>query len=80
MSNLRVRHLMTPDVHVVHPDDPIARVRELMSEQHIRHVTEVEDDGGVVGLVSERDLLRRAAGVDSEVPLSVSDDVSAAVR
>ena len=38
------------------------------------------DDGGVVGLVSERDLLRRAAGLDSEVPLSVSDDVSAAVK
>ena len=80
MSNLRVRDLMTPDVHVVRPDDPIARLRELMSEKHIRHVPVVDDDGAVVGLVSERDLLRRAAGLDSEVPLSVSDDVSAAVK
>ena len=80
MSNLRVRDLMTPDVHVVRPDDAIARLRELMSEKHIRHLPVVGDDGGVVGLVSERDLLRRAAGLDSEVPLSVSDDVSAAVK
>jgi CBS domain-containing membrane protein len=71
---------MTPDVHVLRTDDSIARLKELMSEKHIRHVPVVDDDGGVVGLVSERDLLRRAAGLDSEVPLSVSDDVSAAVK
>ena len=80
MSDLRVRDLMTPDVHVLRTDDSIARLKELMSEKHIRHVPVVDDDGGVVGLVSERDLLRRAAGLDSEVPLSVSDDVSAAVK
>ena len=71
---------MTPDVHVVRPDDAIARLRELMSEKHIRHLPVVGDDGDVVGLVSERDLLRRAAGRDSEVSLSVSDDGSAAVK
>jgi predicted transcriptional regulator len=54
---------MTPDIHVVRPDDPIARLRELMSEKHIRHVP-----------------VRRVSGLDSEVPLSVSDDVSAAMK
>ncbi len=80
MSNLRVRDLMTPDVHVVHPDDPLAKLRDVMSEKHIRHVPVVDDDGGIVGLVSERDLLRRAAGLEGEVPLSVSRDVSATVK
>lgn len=80
MSNLRVRDLMTPDVHVVRPDDAIARVLDLMSERHIRHVPVVDQDGAVVGLVSERDVLRRAAGLESEVPLSVSHDVSAAIK
>jgi CBS domain-containing membrane protein len=70
---------MTSDVHVVHPDEPIARLRDLMSEKHIRHVPVVDDDGRIVGLVSERDLLRRAAGLEGDVPLSVLQDVSAIV-
>lgn len=80
MSNLRVRDLMTPDVHVVHPGDPIARVEDLMSGKHIRHVPVVDDEGRLVGLVSERDLLRRASGFGSAAPLSVRLDLSAAVK
>lgn len=80
MSSLRVRDLVTPDVHVVHLDDSIAKLRDAMSEKHIRHVPVVDDDGGIVGLVSEQDLLRRAAGLEGEVPLSVSHDVCAAVK
>ncbi len=80
MSTLRVRDLMTAEVVVVGPDDSLARVRELMSEKHIRHVPVVDDDGLVTGLVSERDLLRRAAGLEGEVPLSVSDDAASIVK
>jgi CBS domain-containing membrane protein len=79
VSNLRVRDLMTPDVRVVRPDDSIATLRILMNDKHVRHVP-VVDDGCIVGLVSERDLLRRAAGLEGDVPLSVTDDVSAAVK
>ncbi|MGE0124395.1 MAG: CBS domain-containing protein [Dehalococcoidia bacterium] len=79
MSTLRVRDLMTPDVHVAHPDEPIAMLREVMHEELIRHVPAVDDDGRLVGLVSERDLLRRAAGLESDVPLSVLQDVSDSV-
>jgi CBS domain-containing membrane protein len=70
---------MTSDVRVVHPDDSIATLRDVMSEKHIRHVPVVDDEGGIVGLVSERDLLRRAAGLEGDMPLSVSHDVSAAI-
>ena len=80
MSKLRVRDLMTADVHVVRPDDSIATLRDVMNEKHIRHVPVVDDDDRLVGLVSERDLLRRAAGLEGDVPLSVSHDVSAAVK
>lgn len=79
MSTLRVRDLMTPDVHVAHADEPIALLRDVMNEKHIRHVPVVDDDGRLVGLVSERDLLRRAAGLESDMPLSVLQDVSATV-
>lgn len=80
MSKLRVRDLMTRDVHVVRPDDSIATLRDLMNEKHIRHAPVVDDDDRLVGLVSERDLLRRAAGLEGDVPLSVSDDLSAALK
>lgn len=71
---------MTPDVRVVHPDDSIARLRDVMSEKHIRHVPVIDEDGSLVGLVSERDLLRRAAGLEDEVPLSLSEELSAALK
>jgi CBS domain-containing membrane protein len=80
VSSLRVRDLMTPDVRVVRPDDSIGALRELMQEKGIRHVPVVDDDGTLVGLVSERDVLRRAAGLEGDVPLSVSRDLSSAVK
>lgn len=80
MSTLRVRDLMTSGVTVVRPDDPIATLHDLMSDKHIRHVPVVDEDGAVVGLVTERDLLRRAAGLTDDMPLSVRSDISAAVK
>jgi CBS domain-containing membrane protein len=80
VSSLRVRDLMTPDVRVVRPDDSIGTLRELMQEKGIRHVPVVDEAGMLVGLVSERDVLRRAAGLEGDVPLSVSRDLSSAVK
>jgi CBS domain-containing membrane protein len=80
VSSLRVRDLMTPDVRVVRPDDSIDTLRELMQEKGIRHVPVVDEEGMLVGLVSERDVLRRAAGLEGDVPLSVSRDLSSAVK
>lgn len=80
MPSLRVRDLMTADVFTVRPDDPLTTLRDLMDDKHIRHVPVVDEDGSLAGLVSERDLLRRASGADTDLPLSVQADVFAAVR
>ena len=48
---------MTPFPHFVRADDPIEQVEKLIAEHGIRHIP-VQDDTGVVGLVSERDLFR----------------------
>jgi CBS domain-containing membrane protein len=80
MSNLRVRDLMTSGVVAVSLDEPVTAVQDLMSEKHIRHVPVVDDDGVVVGLVSERDLLRRTFGSDGDLPLSLQLDVLTAVK
>ena len=50
-----VGSVMTPFPYFVDTDDGIAEVERLMGEHHIRHVP-VQQDGRVVGIVSERDL------------------------
>ncbi len=80
VPSLRVRDLMTAVVFTVHPDDPLGKLRDMMDEKHIRHVPVVEADGALAGLVSERDLLRRASGMGADLPLSVQEDVLAHVQ
>jgi CBS domain-containing membrane protein len=67
MSNLRVRDLMTKRIYVVGPELPVALVGSLMREKHLRHVPVVSDEGRLVGLVSERDLLRSTMPADEEL-------------
>jgi CBS domain-containing membrane protein len=69
MKNLRVKDLMTPVVLSVHPDDTVDTVYDLMNERGIRHLTVVDGDGDLVGLVSHRDLLRSSPIQRAEVPL-----------
>lgn len=75
MSNLRVRDLMTSDVLVVGPDDPVTKIRDLMADKHIRHVPVVDDGQDLVGVVSDRDLLARALGTDANLPLSLQAEL-----
>jgi CBS domain-containing protein len=56
MKDLKVRDLMTEVVLSVHPDDTVEKVYDLMNERGIRHLTVVDADGDLVGLVSHRDL------------------------
>ena len=71
MSKLRVRDLMTEDVATLTEDDNLASLYDLMDRKHIRHVPVVADDEELVGIVSDRDLLRGALGEESSLPLSV---------
>ena len=48
---------MTPLPHFVSSSDSVETVEQLMREHGIRHVP-VQDDGKVVGIVSQRDLRR----------------------
>lgn len=75
MSNLRVRDLMTANVLVVGPDDSVTKLRDLMADKHIRHIPVVEDEGDLIGVVSDRDLLSRALGSDTDLPLSLQAEL-----
>lgn len=50
-----VGSVMTPFPYFVDTDDGIAEVERLMDEHHVRHIP-VQQDGRVVGIVSQRDL------------------------
>jgi acetoin utilization protein AcuB len=50
-----VGSVMTPFPYFADTDDEIAEVERLMDEHHVRHIP-VQQDGRVVGIVSERDL------------------------
>jgi CBS domain-containing membrane protein len=74
----RVRDLMTEKVVSVGPGTDLLTVRNLMDDRLIRHLPVVED-GMVVGLISQRDLLRVAAD-RSDLPLSLAFDVLRTTR
>lgn len=73
MKPEHVRDMMTDTVHTIHPDQDLVDLRALLYDHDIRHVPVVDGDGDLVGLVSERDLLRNVLTDQADVPLSVRD-------
>lgn len=71
---LLVRDLMTDRVETLGPDDDLAALNDLLDAKHVRHVPVVDDDGDLVGLVTQRDLLRAAAD-SGEIPFSLQRDI-----
>ena len=75
MSKMLVRDLMTANVIAVSPEENLATLRELMAERDIRHMPVVDSDGELVGLISERDLLRNSLIQQADVPDYVESGV-----
>jgi CBS domain-containing protein len=74
-----VRDIMTTPVVVVDADAAIGQIAAVLHQHRISAVPVVDDDGDVVGLVSEYDLLARPAGptareVMTTAVLSVTED------
>src|SRR5579864_3636883 len=57
-SRLTARDIMTRDVVTVSPHTSLRYVAKLLAGRHISGVPVVDDDGQVVGIVSENDLLQ----------------------
>ena len=79
MSTIHVHELMTEAPVSVGPDDNLLQVRELMDARDVRHLPVVDDDSRVVGLVSQRDLIRFALAPAEGLTLSAQEDVLRAV-
>ena len=55
---LRVKDVMHTDLLTAHRDDPLRNVGLAMSKRNIGQVPIVDDDGSLIGLVTERNLAR----------------------
>jgi manganese-dependent inorganic pyrophosphatase len=75
---LRVKDVMHEDLVLANRNDPLRNVGLMMSKNNIGQVPIVDDDGALVGIVTERDLARmyvresRGASTFAETPVTVA--------
>jgi CBS domain-containing membrane protein len=65
---MRVRDLMTPGVFAVGIEDDLETVTNLMDDRSIRHAPVVDAAGNLVGLVTQRDVLRTGLSGQGQLP------------
>lgn len=71
-----VADLMTPDPVTVPPATPVGEVWKIMVERRFRHMLVADETSGLIGLVSQRDLVAEAhsaglsIGCDDQRPIS----------
>ncbi|CAA9491334.1 MAG: RecJ [uncultured Rubrobacteraceae bacterium] len=74
---LRVKDVMSKEIATVHRNDPLRNVGLAMAQRDISQVPIVDDDGALVGIVTERGLARmymresREPSTFAETPVSV---------
>src|SRR4028119_1849048 len=74
---LRVKDVMAHDVAVAHKNDPLRNLGLTMAQRNISQVPIVDDDGSLVGIITERNLARmyvresRGASSFKDSPVSV---------
>jgi CBS domain-containing protein len=74
LTRLTVEDLMATELLVVGPFDPIAKALDRLATSRVHHLPVVDERGAVVGILSDRDLLRALAGDKSR-----TDPVGAAM-
>ncbi|HET9228587.1 MAG TPA: CBS domain-containing protein [Thermoanaerobaculia bacterium] len=67
-TRLQVRDLMTSGVFAVGVEDDLETVTNLMDDRNIRHAPVVDGAGNLVGLVTQRDILRTGLGSPGQLP------------
>jgi CBS domain-containing protein len=64
---MRVERVMTRDVLTVAPETPVKEVAALLVDNRISGAPVCDEEGTVLGVVSEADLLRKVEGLSPEV-------------
>jgi CBS domain-containing protein len=67
MTELHARDVMTADLATISPKATVIEAAKLMLDQRVSGLPVVDDDGRLVGVISEGDLLRRVEiGTEAE--------------
>ncbi|MBZ7921754.1 CBS domain-containing protein [Ensifer adhaerens] len=81
---MRVKDVMTTSVVKLSPDNSVRQAARIMLDNHVSGIPVVDDEGRLVGLISEGDLIRRTelgGGVPVvDATLGADDRASAYVR
>jgi CBS domain-containing protein len=72
-ASTRVAAIMTPDAVACRPEDDITTAEELMAENLVSRIMCIDEDGGLVGVISLSDL----AQMDGENAVKTLEQVSA---
>lgn len=72
---MKVRDLMSSTVKALGPEASAKEAYDMMSTLGIRHVPVVDDDEELLGIVSDRDLLRNVLGRVGDLPLAEQRDL-----
>jgi CBS domain-containing protein len=79
-----VGDVMTAQPHAVRENDDVAKGQQIMSEEQVRRVPVVNDQGAVVGIISQADLALADGGVSerqvAKVVERISEPTTEAVR
>lgn len=70
-----VRDLMTSEVVTLRAEQNVSSFRDVLYDHGFRHVPVVDSEGYLVGLVTERDLLRNVLTDQADVPISVREEI-----
>ncbi len=74
LPDVKVGEVMRREVATVHPDSPITQVVELLLDKDFSAVPVVDNEGKVVGMVSDNDLLTRG-GMSVTISLKRATDL-----
>ncbi len=86
---MQVRDIMTTEVQTVSPDTPVQEIIRLFRDHGISGVPVIDQDGQLVGIVTEMDLIRRHARphapiyfplLDARIPLGSEQSYRETVR
>ncbi|HVF00940.1 MAG TPA: CBS domain-containing protein, partial [Rubrobacteraceae bacterium] len=78
MAQMLVKEIMTKDIITVSPEMPVKEVANLLNESSVSGVPVMDDEGRVLGVVSEVDVVGRqgatAADIMSKQVISVTEE------
>lgn len=76
---MTAKDLMSDKLYTLNLTDNVHQARQLMLDEHIRHVPIVDDRGEFVGLLTKRDVLAASVSVLADIDATERDELEASI-